>query len=197
MTLLWGFVIVSIVLGAIRGILEPPKRKRRKKQTRSTNKHSKSNKSASSSFSRSSKTCRPDEELLLTPLDEINGTEFERLLALYFKDRGYKVHEVGVGGNDGGVDLVIVDKRGERTAVQAKCYAETNAVNVQTVRELVGAKRNHNCVLSLLITTSDLTGPAKKEAELLRVEYWHGAVIERKLTSWGKWKPSKRGKQRA
>ncbi|NIK24983.1 restriction endonuclease [Paenibacillus lupini] len=122
--------------------------------------------------------------ILTRPLNDLNGVEFERLLALYFRDQGYVVHEVGIGGNDGGVDLVIVDKRGERTAVQAKCYADHNMVPVQTVRELVAAKRNHNCILTLLVTTSDLTGPAKKEAEQFRVEYWHGALIQDKLKNW-------------
>jgi len=36
-------------------------------------------------------------------------------------------------------------------------------------------------ILTLLVTTSDLMGPAKKEAEQVRVEYWHGGVIEQKL----------------
>jgi restriction system protein len=79
--------------------------------------------SVKTTFNRSSTTCRPDDVLLRTSLDKINGAEFERLLSLYFKDQGYTVKEVGVGGKDGGVDLVIVDKRGEKTAVQAKCYA--------------------------------------------------------------------------
>ena len=88
------------------------------------------------------------------------------------------VKEVGVGGKDGGVDLVITDKRGEKTAVQAKCYADHNNVNVQTERELVGTKRNHDCILSLLVTTSDLTVPAKNEAEKFKVDYWHGGLVE-------------------
>ncbi|WP_228101542.1 restriction endonuclease [Paenibacillus donghaensis] len=45
-----------------------------------------------------------------------------------------------------------------------------------TVRELVAAKRNHDCILSLLVTTSDLTPPAKKEAEQFKVDYWHGGL---------------------
>ncbi|WP_028592255.1 restriction endonuclease [Paenibacillus massiliensis] len=52
--------------------------------------------------------------ILTLPLDKITGAEFERLLALYFRDQGYTVKEVGVGGRDGGVDLVITDKRGEK-----------------------------------------------------------------------------------
>ncbi|ARU63000.1 hypothetical protein CBW65_20000 [Tumebacillus avium] len=134
---------------------------------------------------------RQDATILQTPLQELSGFEFERLLALYFRDQGYKVEETGVGGNDGGVDLVLVDRRGERTAVQAKRYADHNKVPVQTVRELVGAKRNHNCVLTLLITTSDLTEPAKKEAEQFHVDYWHGGIVERKLAAWGKYQPRK------
>ncbi|MFC5404314.1 restriction endonuclease [Cohnella soli] len=98
--------------------------------------------------------------------------------------RGYAVHEVVVSVNDGGVNLVIVDKRGERTAVQAKCYADHNLVLLQTVREHMAANRNHSCILTLLVTTSDLTESAKKEAEQFRVEYWHGRVVSRKINSW-------------
>ncbi|KIL40268.1 hypothetical protein SD70_14990 [Gordoniibacillus kamchatkensis] len=132
---------------------------------------------------------RSDETILTTSLDDLSGAEFERLLALYFTDQGFEVKEVGIGGKDGGVDLVITDRRGEKTAVQAKCYAPKNLVGVQIVRELVGAKRNHDCILSLLVTTSDLTEPAKQEAEKFKVDYWHGALVEQKLRSWGKWQP--------
>ncbi|MDF2649965.1 MAG: hypothetical protein K0Q73_5770 [Paenibacillus sp.] len=141
---------------------------------------------------RTSSGPKSDEAILAASFPDLTGAEFERLLALYFRDQGYTVKEVGVGGSDGGVDLVIIDKRGEKTAVQAKCYSESNKVNVQTVRELVGAKRNHDCILSLLVTTSDLTGPAKTEAEQFKVDYWHGALLEQKFRSWGKWQPGKK-----
>ncbi len=134
------------------------------------------------------KTARPDEIILTSPLSKLSGSDFERLLALYFRDLGYTVNEVGVGGSDGGVDLVIIDRRGEKTAVQAKCYNDNNKVPVMTVRELVGAKRNHDCILALLITTSDLTPSAKEEAEKMKVEYWHGASLLNKLKKWIRWK---------
>lgn len=161
--------------------------KKKGRTRRPANANKRRSESTQRKVNRSSKSCRPDEVILSRPLDDLNGTEFERLLALYFRNQGYVVHEVGIGGNDGGVDLVIVDKRGERTAVQAECYADHNMVPVQIVRELVTAKRNHNCILTLLVTTSDLTGPAKKEAEQFRVEYWHGGVLEGKLRSWKCW----------
>ncbi|NGP61391.1 hypothetical protein FLT15_24480 [Paenibacillus thiaminolyticus] len=188
----WGFffgiLIGSIIVADILGAIWTRKRRNKKKQkTKPTNK-----KTAQTTSRRTTKGCRDDEVILTSRLDDLSGAEFERLLALYFRDQGYTVKEVGVGGNDGGVDLVIIDGRGEKTAVQAKCYAEHNLVPVMTVRELVAAKRNHDCILSLLITTSDLTSPAKKEAEQFKVDYWHGALVEQKLRSWGKWQPSKK-----
>lgn len=184
-------ILVIICLGVIAGMLQPQK-KRKGRKKRSTNRNVRIDKSKPKQSVRTSKTCRPDEVILSSPLNDLSGVEFERLLALYFKDQGYIVHEVGVGGSDGGVDLVIVDKRGERTAVQAKCYADHNSVSVHTVRELATAKRNHNCMLTLLVTTSDLTGPAKKEAEQYRMEYWHGGLLEGKLRKWPKWSSAKK-----
>ncbi|KKC47749.1 hypothetical protein VE23_12550 [Paenibacillus sp. D9] len=179
-----GFLFTGLIVAEVLGTLWTKKRRNQKKQRKA---------SSSKAMSRhSSKECRTDEVILSSRLDDMSGAEFERLLALYFRDTGYTVKEVGIGGNDGGVDLVITDKRGEKIAVQAKCYAERNTVSVQTVRELVAAKRNHDCILSLLVTTSDLTGPAKKEAEQFKVDYWHGSVIEQKLKAWGKWHPGKK-----
>lgn len=186
-----GFIVLIIVLSILSGLLQGNKKKKRRT---SAKRETPVKKNTTTGFNRSSKTCRPDEVLLKAPIDQINGAEFERLLSLYFRDQGYTVKEVGVGGKDGGVDLVIIDKRGEKTAVQAKCYAAHNKVQVMPVRELVGAKRNHDCILALLITTSDLTADAKREAEELRVDYWHGALIENKLRAWGKWQPKGKAK---
>jgi restriction system protein len=189
----WGFffgiIICSIVVGEILGAMWTRRRRKQKKQNQ---KRTYKKTAPSTASRRLSNKVRSDEAILTSRLDELSGAEFERLLALYFRDQGYIVKEVGVGGNDGGVDLVIIDRRGEKTAVQAKCYSDRNPVQVMTVRELVAAKRNHDCILSLLITTSDLTLPAKKEAEQFKVDYWHGGIVEQKLSAWGKWQPSKK-----
>ncbi|WP_123042978.1 restriction endonuclease [Cohnella candidum] len=187
----WWLLLIPIALGVISGLLKPTKKKK-KKRVASSSKSKTKTVSKELLNHRRLKVCRTDEVILTSLLSDLNGPEFERLLALYFRDQGYEVREVGIGGNDGGVDLVIIDRRGEKTAVQAKCYSNHNLVPVQTVRELGTAKRNHDCILALLITTSDLTGPAKKEAEQYRVDYWHGGLIEDKLRRWGKWNPGKR-----
>lgn len=186
--MLAGVLVLSVIVSAVEQSTKG-KKKRRKKRTSTAKK--------TTVPRRTSNDTKSDEAILASKLSDLSGAEFERLLAVYFRDQGYTVHEVGVGGNDGGVDLVIIDKRGEKTAVQAKCYAYHNSVPVQTVRELVAAKRNHDCILSLLVTTSDLTGPAKKEAEQFKVNYWHGALLELKLRAWGKWQPGKKVKATA
>ncbi|MCM3041637.1 restriction endonuclease [Paenibacillus motobuensis] len=193
---IFGVIILSVIIDRLTASSSNKKTKRKRKVVNENKRASISkqdvNKKGSGSVQRSSMTCRPDEVILTRHLSDLNGAEFERLLALYFRGQGYAVNEVGVGGRDGGVDLVIRDRRGEKTAVQAKCYADHNKVKVQTVRELVAAKRNHDCILSLLVTTSDLTSDAKKEAEKFKVDYWHGGIIEQKLKAWGQWRPTNR-----
>jgi restriction system protein len=176
----WSFILFLIVIGVLRAIVEADngkKKTRRRKKSSVSSKRPVAHKN------------RPDQSILNKNFNGLTGFEFERLLALYFKDQGYEVKEVGGGGSDGGVDLILKDREGGKTAVQAKCYADKN-IPVQVVRELVGAKRNFGCLYALLITTSDLTEPARREAESLKVEYWHGALVHQKLIQWGKWKPS-------
>lgn len=181
-TMIIVMVCFIVLIGVVVNKIPNKKKRREKKTTRKSNNNQKSQRLRTVQS-------RPDNEILSSSLESMSGAEFERLLALYFRDQGFTVREVGIGGKDGGVDLVIIDQRGEKTAVQAKCYANHNLVDVKVVRELVGAKRNHDCILSLLITTSDLTGPARKEAEQFKVDYWHGGIIEQKLKAWGKWNP--------
>ncbi|TBL69768.1 topoisomerase DNA-binding C4 zinc finger domain-containing protein [Paenibacillus thalictri] len=45
-------------------------------------------------------------------------------------------------------------------------------------------------ILRCLVTTSDLTNLAKKEAKQFKIDYWHGALVEQKLRAWGKWQMS-------
>jgi restriction system protein len=93
-----------VFLGIVAGLMLPRKRRRmgRTKQSKP--------KQPSNASRRTSLNCRSDAEILISSLDDLSGPEFERLLALYFLDQGCAVKEVGVCGNDGGVDLVITYK---------------------------------------------------------------------------------------
>lgn len=148
-----------------------------------------------SSTPRSSGTSsvRSDEELLHSPLRDLNPYEFERLLALYFRDHGYGVEERG-GPGDGGVDLILTDKKtGERIAVQAKQWSDHNPVRPATVRELDSSRKNTRpgCHTSWLITSSDLTQQARLEADQRHMRFWHGGMLEYELSKWPKRQPQK------
>ena len=179
-----------IALGLVLSVLE--------RTTRSTSKKGKSAKrkqgSANRSKTKAGSNRRPDDILLHSRLEDLNWAEFERLLYLYFSDNGYDVIEQGVGGNDGGVDLVLIDKRTkERTAVQAKLWGH-GPVGPNIIRELHSARMNMKpaCIYGLLVTSNDVTQQARDEAEARHMKYWHGAFLEHKLEQWGKWKPDKR-----
>ena len=104
-----------IALGLILSVLERTTRSTSKKRKSANRKQGSANRSKiKGGFNR-----RPDDIILHSRLGDLGWAEFERLLYLYFSDNGYDVIEQGVGGNDGGVDLVLIDKRTkERTAVQ-------------------------------------------------------------------------------
>lgn len=141
---------------------------------------------------------RQDAEILCSPISKLTWAEFERLLALYFRDHGYEVEEPGIGGNDGGVDLVITDKRTrERTAVQVKHWTDRRHVGPNIIRELHSARMNTKptCHYGMLITSSDVSPQARKEAQDRYIEFWHGATLEQKLEKWEKWR-GKQGRRR-
>ncbi|RIV26714.1 restriction endonuclease [Alicyclobacillaceae bacterium I2511] len=146
---------------------------------------------------KSSSGCREDSLILHTPLKDLNWAEFERLLYLYFRDQGFEVIEQGIGGKDGGVDLILINRRtNERTAVQAKHWSH-GPVGPSVIRELDSARKNVNCLFSWIITSNDITSQAREEANNRHMKYWHGAVLERNLEKWGKWEPPKRIRYRS
>ena len=135
----------------------------------------------------SSTNIRPDEVILKTPLKKLSAYEFERLVALYLRDHGYEVEEIG-GVADGGVDLIATDKQGYRTAVQAKHW-NFGPVGPDVIRETHSARLNTkpSCHLAMVVTSADITPQARMETDARRMEYWAGHVFEDKLSRWPKW----------
>lgn len=62
--------------------------------------------------------------------------QFERLVGEAFRRQGYAVEETGLGGADGGIDLIL-RKDGRRTLVQCKQW-KRQQVGVSVVREAEG-----------------------------------------------------------
>ena len=79
-----------------------------------------------------------------TDLDSIAALgwrDFERLVGEAFRRRGYTVEETGLGGADGGNDL-IHSRDGQRTLVQCKHW-KRERVPVNVVREMYGLLSHH------------------------------------------------------
>jgi hypothetical protein len=63
--------------------------------------------------------------------------QFEKVVGLVYQSQGYRLSRRGGANPDGGIDLVI-EKDGERAAVQCKRWKKWK-VDVPKVRELIGA----------------------------------------------------------
>jgi restriction system protein len=100
-----------------------------------------------------------DTQTGLSSLRALSWRDFERLVAEAFHRRGYAVAETGLGGADGGIDLLL-QRDGRRTLVQCKQW-KTQRVGVVTVREQFGLLTHHGADEAILVTTGDYTAEAK------------------------------------
>ena len=113
----------------------------------------------------SSPTAKPatTNEDLIRRLRTIDWFQFEKVVAILYEKRGYRVTRRGGANADGGIDL-IVEKDGERSAVQCKQWKTWN-VGVKAVREFVGALTVEGIGKGIFITLNGYTDDAKQLAE--------------------------------
>jgi len=117
------------------------------------------------------------------PFDKLTWREFEKLCYYYYEFKGQNPRETGEGA-DGGIDLIIYNKKDKADeAVQIKKYTKQQ-VDVRIIRELNTAKKNHKCMIARLITTSDISLPAMREAGDNRIETHGGFWVENTLLKW-------------
>lgn len=91
-------------------------------------------------------------------LQGMTWQQFELLVGEGFRLRGYSVKEVGGGGADGGVDLVLT-KAGEKSFVQCKQW-KAYRVGVPIVRELYGVMAAHGAAEGFIVTSGRFTKEA-------------------------------------
>jgi len=101
-------------------------------------------------------------------LRHIDWFQFEKLTALVYELQGYAVTRKGGANPDGGIDLVI-EKDGQRTAIQCKQWKTWN-VGVKAVREFLGALTDAKINRGIFITLNGYTGDAKQLAEKHGIE---------------------------
>jgi restriction system protein len=107
-------------------------------------------------------------------LHKLSWRDFELLVSEFFRRRGFSVKEVGGGGPDGGVDLIISSGT-DRYVVQCKKW-KARKVDVTTVRELYGVMAAMSAAGAFVVTSGTFTDEARrfaegKEIELIASEY--------------------------
>lgn len=95
-------------------------------------------------------------------LDGMTWHEFELLVGESFRQKGYKVAELGGAGPDGGVDLVLT-KGSEKFLVQCKQW-KAFKVGVDVLRELYGVMAAKGAAGGFVVTSGKFTADAQEFA---------------------------------
>lgn len=172
------FIIIvgSVFISELIFINNPNKNKRPKTLSKKQN----YNMTITKSLPKKKKT---DLEIIHTPLDKMNGTEFERLVTLYFDAKGYKPQLIG-GSGDHEVDIVLTDPvENYKIAVQCKHW-KTKKVGNDVILRISSGKRVHKCIDAWCITTNYYTKAAMEAADANKVRLWNGLHVHNKIVKW-------------
>ena len=108
-------------------------------------------------------------------LDGMSWQQFEQLVGEAFRLQGYAVTELGGGGADGGVDLVL-RKGSEKFFVQCKQWRAFK-VGVDVVRELYGVMAAKGAVGGFVVTSGRFTEEATNFASGRNVKLIDGPKL--------------------
>ena len=111
----------------------------------------------------------------LDSLAAIGWRDFERLVGEAFRRQGYAVAETGLGGPDGGIDLIL-RKDGRRTLVQCKQWRRRQ-VPVNVVREMYGLLAHYSAHDVRIATVGGFTRDAARFAAGKPIDLIDGATL--------------------
>lgn len=112
-------------------------------------------------------------------LQDMSWQEFEQLVGEAFRLKGYTVHEIGGGGADGGVDLVL-RKNSEKFLVQCKQWRALK-VGVTVIRELYGVMAAGSATGGFVVTCGRFTDEARAFANGRNVMLIDGGELEQMI----------------
>jgi restriction system protein len=92
-----------------------------------------------------------------------------------FRRQGYAVRETGLGGADGGIDLIL-NKNGKATLVQCKQW-KNQRVDVKVVREMLGLLIDQGASAVKIVAIGDYTEEAKRFVIGKPIELINGDVL--------------------
>ncbi len=112
-------------------------------------------------------------------LGALSWSEFEMLLAAYYRREGYQVLENVGAGADGGVDLRL-RKDNELHLVQCKHW-QSKKVGVAVVREMYGVLADSRATSMTIVASGDFTVEAKTFARGKPITLVDGASLRKRL----------------
>ncbi|NPV89462.1 MAG: restriction endonuclease [Firmicutes bacterium] len=115
----------------------------------------------------------------LDDIDRMGPDDFEDFVKSLLMAEGFSA-ESPTSSSDG-VNLLVTDWRGGRTAVQARRSGLKERINKESVRNLLEAKRRHGYDRVLIVTNSRLTHWADEYARANSIETWDREVLRQFL----------------
>jgi restriction system protein len=116
-----------------------------------------------------------DKQTGIDSLLQMNWRQFEQLAGEAFRRQGYAVEETGLGGPDGGIDLIL-RKSGQTTLVQCKQW-RNRQVGVSVVREMYGLLIDQQAAAVKIVAIGDYTPDAHRFAQGKPIELIHGGEL--------------------
>ena len=107
--------------------------------------------------------------------------EFERLIADYFRRRGFVNAEVIGRSGDRGVDVLATNINGELELIQCKRYRAGNNVGSTAIQRVDSYMRSRHASKAWVITTSDFTPDGRDEARITNVTIINGEELLQSL----------------
>lgn len=128
----------------------------------------------------------------LDSISTMSWREFEMLVGEAFRRQGYSVQETGLGGADGGVDLVL-RKNGRTELVQCKQW-RSRQVSVMVVREIWGLVAHHHAQGAKIVCVGSFTPDAETFARGKHIELITGPALASLVQTAQAGHPSAKGR---
>ena len=116
-----------------------------------------------SSFKAKQRVKLLDKQSGIESIRDMSWQDFELLVGEAFRRKGFEVREVGGGGADGGIDLVLT-KNGKKSIVQCKRW-KTFSIGVPLIRELYGVMTSERANDCIFVSSGNYTAEARLFAE--------------------------------
>ena len=165
---LFPIVILSIIISQSIGLLLSGKDKNKRKSAQTT------------TFN----NVKHLEEILTYDLKDLSESDFKELCFQYFKNTYRQVEKTPMA-KDCDVDFIFVNKEGLRVAVQVKHKMKSGEyVTSNEINALIEAKRNHNCMRAMVISSTGYTQDASATAAEHNIEIYSHQWIKNKVLRW-------------